>query len=56
MLTVIKRILKTLYSQLSGETYIVQCFLLEIKDIRDMKANVDMNQLKKFHKECFFEL
>ena len=56
MLAVIKRILKTIHSQLSGETNIVQCFLLEIKDIKDMKANVDISQLKKFHQECFKEL
>lgn len=56
MLTIIKRILKTLLSQLSGETDIVQCFLLEIKDIKDMSANVDIGHLKRFHRECFFEL
>ena len=56
MLVIIKRILKTLHSQLSGETNIVQCFLLEIKDIKDMQANVDITYLKKFHKECFNEL
>ena len=43
MLMVIKRILKTIHWQLSGETYIVQCFLLEIKDFKDMQAQVDIN-------------
>ena len=56
MLAILKRILKILHSQLSGETDIVQCFLLEIKDIKEMKANIDISQLKKFHRECFFEL
>jgi len=56
MLLVIKRIFKTLFWQLSGETYIVQCFLLEMRDFRDMQAQVDINQLKRFHRDCFQEL
>lgn len=43
MLMVIQRMLKTIQWQLNGETYIVQCFLLELRDFKDIQAQIDIH-------------
>ena len=54
MLMMSRRFLSMLYTQLLGETYIVQCCLIEMTD--GPQNHADIKARKKAHKHCHQQL
>ena len=54
MLMMSRRFFSMLYTQLLGETYIVQCCLIEMND--GQQKHADIKAKKKAHKYCHQQL